>query len=33
MVASSRHFVIFDNAKEQEMGPLLKPVWLVPSND
>ena len=29
----SHHFVIFDNAEEQELGPLLKPVWLVPSNE
>ena len=32
MVACSHHIVIFDNAEEQELGPLLKPVYLVPSN-
>ena len=33
MVACSHHFVIFDNAEEQELGPLLKPVWSVTSNE
>ena len=33
MAAYPHHFVIFDNAEEQELESLLKPVWLVPSNE